>query len=137
MVLLQLGGCYPFLFLLLLLLLFYYFFFCSVMRRGRGTQKNLFGVCDTLCKTPFYPVADKTMWHVPFFMMTLGHLINRWVGRCGLAPQILTLFKTKIIHLTQDQTLLKTFARKDTLFKTFLVIKLIACLRQKSLKTIP
>ena len=46
-----------------------------------------------------------------------GYSIYSWVGRCGTAPHILTLFKTNI---TDFPTLFKTeFRFFNTLFKTF------------------
>ena len=50
-----------------------------------------------------------------------GYSIYPWVGRCGPAPQTLTLFKTKIVrflipclsrHLAQNYTLFKKFAKE-------------------------
>ena len=49
-----------------------------------------------------------------------GYSIYPWVGRCGPAPQALTLLKTKVVrflipclrHLIQNRTLFKTFPKK-------------------------
>ena len=91
-----------------------------------------------------------------------GYSIYPWVGRCGVAPHTLTLFKTNIAdfptrflipclrHLINIRAW-KNFAvyrpRKDILFKTKIdksipwlrqkMIISIPCLRQKSRKTYP